>query len=143
MKQIAEHGDFEIYQTSSLEPDFYCGMGRYFADKQIVKELEGPMFNDDSYVWLIAKLDNQVVGFSSCRFDEKGAHFGITYIIPDYRRKGLYRSMFLLKQELCVGRDVRVISGLANPVSKAVFDANGWTVSRQAGKWTYYKKEVA
>ena len=143
MKQVAEHGDYEIYQTSSLESDFYCIMGRYFADKQIVKELEGPMFNDDSYVWLIAMLDNEIVGFSSCRFDDKGAHFGVTYIMPEHRRKGLYRALFMLKQQLCITRDAHTLYGLANPISKALFDANEWIATRQAGKWTHYKKEVA
>lgn len=103
------------------------------------------MFDDESYVWLLAMKDSKIAGFSSCRFDElsKGiAHFGVTYILPEYRRKGLYRHLFDLKEQLCVKHKPQFLRGIANPASKKVFDDHGWSVIRRAGKWTHYQKEI-
>ncbi len=145
MIQVSEHNGYTIFEDDGATPDFYCRVGRFFASKQVVKELEGPMFDDEHYVWLLAIKDGKIAGFSSCRFDEIGkgiAYFGVTYILPEHRRKGLYRHMFQLKERLCIKHKAKVVRGIANPTSKKVFDDCGWTVQRQAGKWTYYQKEV-
>lgn len=143
MIQIDTHNEYEIYQTSRADERFFCEMGRFFCDRQIIKELEGPIFDDDSYTWLVAKLDGIIVGFSGYRIDGKGGHFALTYVMPEHRRKGLYRKMFGIKYRLCASRDVQSVDGVANPLSKAVFDEAGWQVSRVAGKWTHYRKEVS
>lgn len=145
MIRVSSLGKYEIYEDDGATHDFYCRMGRYFANKQIIKELEGPMFDDEYHVWLLAMLKGEIIGFSSCRFDElnKGiANFALTYVFPDHRRKGLYRCMFGIKEQMCINHGAKLIKGLANPLSKAVFDDSGWTATRQAGKWTYYQKEV-
>lgn len=146
MIQITEHNDYTIFEDDGATHDFYCRMGRFFASKQVVKELEGPMFDDEHYVWLLAMKDGKIAGFSSCRLDElnKGiAHFGVTYVLPDHRRKGLYRHMFELKEQLCIKHNPAFLRGLANPLSKKVFEDRGWATTRLAGKWTYYQKEIA
>lgn len=145
MIKASEHNGYTVYEDDGATHDFYCRMGRFFASKQVVKELEGPMYDDEHYVWLLAMQDDRIVGFSSCRFDEmdKGiAHFGVTYILLEHRRKGLYRHLFRLKEALCFRHKPKFIRGIANPVSKVVFDERGWTATRQAGKWTYYQKEI-
>lgn len=145
MIQVSKHGDYTIFEDDGATPDFYCRMGRFFASRQVVKELEGPMFDDVGYVWMIAMKDGKIAGFSSCRLDElnKGiAHFGVTYILLEHRRKGLYRHLFELKEQLCIRHKPKLLRGLANPLSKNVFEQNGWKVQRTAGKWTYYQKEV-
>lgn len=145
MIQVSEHKGYVIYEDDGASSDFYCRMGRFFANKQIIKELEGPMFDDQYHVWLLAMQGDAIVGFSSCRFDEmnKGvAHFALTYVMPDHRRKGLYRCMFSIKQQMCINHNAKFIRGIANPLSKAVFDESGWTAIRQAGKWKHFQKEV-
>jgi len=146
MIQISEHNGYTIFEDDGATHDFYCRMGRFFASKQVVKELEGRLFDDESYVWLLAMKDGKIAGFSSCRLDElsKGiAHFGVTYILPEHRRKGLYRHMFELKEQLCIKHNPAFIRGIANPLSKQVFEERGWTATRVAGKWTHYQKEIA
>ena len=146
MIQVSELSDYRIYEDDGATHDFYCRMGRYFASKQVIKELEGPFFDDEYHIWLLAMAGDSMAGFSSLRLDEmsKGvANFAITYILPDHRRKGLYRHMFSIKEQMCVRHRAKLIKGLANPLSKAVFDEQCWTATRQAGKWTYYQKEIS
>lgn len=145
MIKISDHNGYTIYEDDGATPDFYCRMGRFFASKQVVKEMEGPMFDDEHHVWLLAMKDDKIAGFSSCRFNElpKGvAHFGVTYILPEHRRKGLYRHLFQLKEALCVKHKAKFLRGIANPISKQLFIDCGWAELRQTGKWTHYQKEV-
>lgn len=118
--------------------EFYCRMGRFFANRQIVKELEGPMFDDKSYMWVIASHGDEIAGFSSCYFEDDIARFGVTYVMPDHRRNGLYRHMFALKLAICTDRGAPEIRGLANPIASRMFIENGFAEVRKAGKWTHY-----
>jgi GNAT superfamily N-acetyltransferase len=131
------------YQVTTLAGgtrEFYCRMGQFFASRQVIKELEGPMYDDKSYVWFIATQGSEIVAFSSVRFEEDKniASFGITYVMPAHRRKGLYAHLFALKLAACQDREVREVRGLANPASCAVFERNGFTLARTAGKWSHY-----
>lgn len=140
MKNLNTPKGYQITTLAGGTRDFYCRMGRFFADRQIVKELEGPMFDDASYTWFIATKGDEIVAFSSMRIDEdkQTANFGITYVMPDHRRKGLYAHLFALKLHACQNRGVREVRGLANPASCAVFARHGFAVARTAGKWTHY-----
>lgn len=145
MIQVSEHDGYAIYEDDGASRDFYCRMGHFFASKQIVKELEGPMFDDVHHVWLFAIKDGEIAAFGAVRFDEmsKGiANLTVVYVLPEHRRKGLYRHLFGLREQMCVNRGAKMIRGLANPISKCVFEQSGYTAVRMAGKWTHFQKEV-
>lgn len=145
MIQVSEYKDYKIFEDDGASPDFYCRMGRFFADKQVVKELGGPMFDDVHHVWLIAMQGDEIAGFGAVRLDEmaKGiAHLTVVYILPLHRRKGLYRHLFGLREQMCIRHGAKLIRGLANPTSRAVFVEYGYQVVRTAGKWTHFQKEV-
>lgn len=145
MQKVSEFGEYSIFEDDGASPDFYCRMGRFFASKQVVKELEGPMFDDPSHTWLIAMRDDKIAGFGAVRFDEmrRGiANLTVVYILPEHRRRGLYRHLFGLREQMCVRRGAKFIRGVANPTSKIVFEQFNYTIARVAGKWTHFQKEV-
>lgn len=145
MIEVSEFNGFAIYEDDGASGDFYCRMGRFFASKQVIKELEGPMYDDIHHVWLLAIKDGEIAGFGAVRFDGMSsgvANLTVVYILPAHRRKGLYRHLFTLREQMCVRRGAKVIRGLANPLSKPVFEQNGYQVTRLAGKWTHFQKEV-
>lgn len=138
-------GEYQIYRTSSAGDDqFYCRMGRFFADAGIRKELGGPLTDSPDHVWLVVMRGGEIVAFSSYRFDAaKGvAWFNETYVFPEHRRRGLFGRLFDIKYELCVEAGARVVKGLANTTSRPMFERRGWRVASVRGSWTYYDKEV-
>lgn len=145
MIQVSEFSGYAIYEDDGASHDFYCRMGRFFASKQVVKELEGPMFDDVHHVWLLAIKEGEIAAFGAVRFDEIGkgvANLTVVYVLPEHRRKGLYRHLFSLREQMCINRGAKLIRGLANPISKTVFEQSGYAISRVAGKWTHFQKEV-
>lgn len=138
-------GEYQIYRTSSADDvQFYCRMGRFFADAGIRKELGGPMSDSPNHVWLVVVRGGEIVAFSGCRFnaDRSVAHFTETYVLPEHRRKGLFGRLFDIKYDLCVAAGARVVKGLANAASRPTFERHGWRVASVRGQWTYYDKEV-
>lgn len=141
---------YTIYQDSSAQSGdaFYARMGRFFANGSIHKELGGAMTDSPDHVWLLAyegEEDNrQIVAFSGCRFnaDRSVAWFTETWVDPAHRNNGLFEQMFTLKFRLCVEIGARVVKGLANPASAAMFKRHDWQPTSVRGQWTHYEKHV-
>lgn len=146
MKHLETFNGYSIYQTNSRDnPHFWCEMGRFFADKQIRKELGGPLDDSADHIWLVVKdQTGEIVAFSSCRFnqDRSVAWFNETCVFPLHRRRGLFTRLFELKYRLCVAEGARVVKGLANALSRPMFEKHGWRVASVRGSWTYYEKVV-
>lgn len=145
MKHLEKFGDYDIYQDSRVDSeDFYCRMGRFFADKDIRKALEGPLDDSDQHVWLIAMLDGQIVAISSLQFDpaKSTGIFNETFVYPAHREKGLFARLFDIKYQICVELGAKVVKGLANGKSSGMFELRQWDVTTRRGKWTGFQKKV-
>lgn len=146
MNKIGNYKQYLVYSASSAEDrSVYCEIGPYATSRTAVKELEGPIYDDDSYVWFVVKDGEKTIAISSIDFSriEKGtASFGLTYVNPEYRRQGIYRYLFSLKENACKERGAKSIRGLANPLSAILFEKNGFCVTSERGKWKHYEKEV-
>lgn len=135
-----------VYEIVCVQPDdsgLYRRLGPFATDRQVLKELEGPIYHDLHTVWLFAYHGREIVALSGVRFDSvETASFTLTYVLPDHRRRGLYRSMFGLKLALCQERAVATVKGLANPLSAALFREHDFVEVGQRGKWTHFAKEI-
>lgn len=145
MKFYAEHKGYKVFLASSkADRHFYCQMGRFFADKAVIKELEGPMFDDETHQWLLVKDGLEIIAFSSCRDAGNGIWwFNQTWVAPEYRRQGIYRKLFQLKEGLCKNAGAKMLKGTALTHSKALFEQSGWTVTSTRGpRWTWFEKRI-
>lgn len=145
MKHIETFGDYDIYQDSRVESDdFYCRMGRFFADSDIRKALEGPLDDSDQHTWLIAITGGEIVAISSYQYNPatRLAVFNETYVFPVHRERGLFGRLFDLKYQLCIEAGAKLIRGLANGRSSGLFEDCGWEMVSQRGKWKRFKKVV-
>ena len=144
MKLYGTHRKYKIFLASNKDRHFYCQMGRFFSNYEIIKELEGPIYDADSYQWLLAKDGLEIIAFSSCRDAGNGTWwFNQTWVNPEHRHKGIYRKLFQLKTILCIENGAKVLKGTALTDSKALFEENGWTVTSIRGpRWTWFEKIV-
>lgn len=146
MNKIGNYKQYDIYSACSAQDhSIYCEIGPYATNRAIIKELEGPIYDDSNYIWLVVKDKEKTIAISSIDFSriEKGiAAFGLTYVNSGYRRLGIYRHLFSLKQKTCRDKGAKSIRGLANPLSAILFDQNGFCVTSERGKWKHYEKEI-
>lgn len=146
MKKLKRFGDYSVVQVDQ-DAAFWSAMGPFFTSRQVVKELEGPMYNDDNYTWIIAyDKSGKIAGFTSLNATRIGngiVECTAAYVVAEHRRKGLYRELFRQREMLGFTLGATELRGVANPLSRNVFIAEGWEVVRMAGKWTHFKKVKA
>lgn len=146
MKRIGNFKQYAVLSGSSAEDkSVYCELGPFAMNRQVIKELEGPIYDGDDYVWFVVKDQDRVIAISSIdltRMDKSVAAFGLTYVDPSYRRQGIYRYLFSLKMDACVEKGAKTIKGLANPLSAILFEENKFQVTSERGKWKHYEKDI-
>lgn len=125
--------------------DFYSIMGRFFCDKSVLDELEGPIYNHVGSEWLVVKQNSDsVVAFSSFRPVQNGRWmFGDTWVAPSVRRSGIFGHLFSLRESICIQRGAKELRGLANVLSRPIYERNWYSVTfRRGPRWTGFVKTV-
>jgi hypothetical protein len=148
MIKLTKHGDYEIWMDSSDSSgdEFYKRMGKYFADRQIRKELEEPLSDGPGFRWLIAYKKNEIAGFACLNAEnlEKRGEAWLTYayIFEPHRKNGLHSILFDERIVIAKQMKVKVLRGVANEKSYDVFVKNGFEIQSERGRFTYFKKEM-
>jgi ribosomal protein S18 acetylase RimI-like enzyme len=76
---------------TNQDADFYQMLGPFLSRRGIVKEIGGPVWDDDDRMWSIYERDGHIIGF--CGF--KPGHIGPVYVLPDERGEGFGKAVML------------------------------------------------
>lgn len=146
---IAEHKHYKVYRDSSTESgaEFYARMGKWFSSREIIKEMDGPIYDDSAHVWLLAYAGNELVGFACIDTTHlparKTVELTYAYVFPVHRGKGLHSLLFDLRMTLAYEMGANTIKGLGNGKSNSKFLEHGFEIVRKNGRFTHFKKEIA
>ncbi len=150
MKLFATHETYRIYLDSSAASGntFYCRMGRFFADREIARELAEPLYDSPTSHWLIACDAAGAICAFGCLDGERLARKGEAvmtygYVLAAYRAQGLHTAIFEARLRLAGELGARTVFGVANGRSNATFAKHGFQVVRVNGQYTYYRKELS
>ena len=121
MKLYATHGEYRVYLDSSTESGntFYCRMGRFFADREVAKELAEPLYDSATSLWLMATdaAGNIVAfGYLDTRDMARKGEALVTYgwVAPDHRCAGLHTALFEARLRLAGELGAITVFGVAN-----------------------------
>ncbi len=112
---------------------FYPTIGPFLSRRDIVKELGGPIWDDDDKTWWVAKDDRTVAGFAAACPTPAGIRLLSTYVRPDYRRRGIHRSLLTAQIAAYPGQPLRAT---CTEAALPLFTHHGFTVLRQRGAYT-------
>jgi GNAT superfamily N-acetyltransferase len=127
--------EFDIIRMTNADPRFYHLVGPFLARRAIAKELGGPLWDEDAMRWFIAVgRDQRVYGFGVLREVARVIWFDNTYVLPEWRGRGVYRA--LLSARLAVCPPGSVVRAVATSKSIAALQRRGFTVRRQRGQWS-------
>lgn len=118
---------------TNTSPSLYKLLGPFLARRHIVKEVGGPIWDDDGKQWWAALVGGKVAGFAAARDNERRITFQSAYVLPEHRRQGIYRTLFYARMEAFPGRQIRAVCTAA---SLPLFLGNGFVVARQRGSFT-------
>lgn len=94
----------EIRKYDHGEGDFWQKMGEFFASPEVRRALGRPMSSKPGYVWWVALYGPTVAGFAALAPGRnKSAELCHAYVLPEYRLRGIYRS--LLQARIGYGKE--------------------------------------
>lgn len=111
----------------------------YLEDKAIAKELAITPKLKDNRRWMVAEIDNQIVGFvgvdsiKNCTFPFKGKgmelkHF---YVLPSYRRQGIGSKLLNWTVDYIGGN----IKAIILPSTTGFYERHGFVKHGNRGKY--------
>lgn len=145
MKLIGTYKRFTILHVTEHDRKFYGDMGRFFCNKTILDELEGPIYDDKDHEWLLVKDGLQVIAFASwTRKQHPTIVFGVLWVHPQYRRQGIARELFTHRTVLCQAQGATRLVALANHHSCNLHLTDGWRMTSQRGpRWARFVKNLS
>lgn len=83
-----------IIEMTNRSDQFYLSMGPLLSRREIVKEVGGPIWDDDSKRWfLYMNSHGTVIGFAAMIATEKVVHMCSSWVRPGHRRQGIGASL--------------------------------------------------
>lgn len=123
------------YNEEDQNKEFYAEMGKFFADRGIIKELDCQLYNDKNTTWYISVNENyqEIDGFISIQDKGKYNYIDNFYVVSKYRNKGIGNK--LLKEVIKDYDNIKLIS--RNEAAIHLFRKFGFEEYGQNGR---YKK---
>jgi len=124
-----------ILKNNNQDEKFYAKMGKFFADRSIIKELDCQLYNDNNMIWYLS-INEEIEGFISVQDRGEYNYIDNFYIIPKYRNKGIGK-ILLNKVMLDNTKKIRLIT--RNEIALKMYQNLGFKIYSQNGR--YFKLE--
>lgn len=121
-----------ILSMTNEHPDFYRYAGPFLSRREIVKEMGGPVWDEDGKLWFFAVHNELVLGFATMTIKDTLAVFDEAYIQPEYRHQGLHADLIDARLAHCPKGTT--IQTLIFNKSLDEYLKRGFTVKRVVGK---------
>lgn len=79
-------------------------MAPHLGDRAVELALDSPCADEPGKVWLVATIGGEVAGWSAAVPGEAEVRLATSYVLPEFRRRGVYRALFAARLEMFAGR---------------------------------------
>ncbi len=128
--------------SSGINPEeFYIKLGPFLGSRDVRKEFDGyPLSNADDWVWLLAEDNGEIVGFVSIEPKNKVLQISAGYVVPLYRRKGVYKRLI---KEAVKFAGSRAMDVTTREYLVPLFEKAGFRALKMKGKkWRHMRRVV-
>lgn len=109
---------------------FYETMGRYFADRSFIKEMDCQLY-DDGFDWFLWYEDNKLCGFASVENRKHYNYLDNFYVFCQYRNKGIGQN--IIRAVLNEYSNVKLIT--RNDYALKIFERLGFKETGRNGRY--------
>ena len=125
------------FDSDSQDFNFYGIMGKYFASREIGKELGSQVYNERDSLWYLLYDKSHLLGFCSLFQRTNYLILDNVFVRSEYRNRGY--ATFLIQSVLeDQSKPIKLIS--QNPVSNHIYEKFGFEQIGQRGKWCIYMR---
>lgn len=122
-----------IRLMTNRQGGFYELLGPILSRREVVKELGGPIWDDDGKTWSIAISQSKIVGCVGVLAGKVQS----LYVVPDRRREGI--ATRLLEKALATA-SAEKFTTTATPLSVPAFAAQGFVAVGERGCYTLMER---
>lgn len=122
--------------------NFWYRMGKFFASKQIHKELDVPLLSDDNYYWFVCVFNNDIVGFAALEIKTNYGILKHAYVLSGFRKQGIYSHLLKMRVNKAKQLKLSYIKTTAAPTTAKAFNNLGFIQTSINGKYTNYRLEL-
>lgn len=117
--------------------ELWCTLGQFFCDRDVIREMAGPLYSGDGVTWFVARDGRRVVGFCSLRETRNAYWYDYLYTVPDRRGEGIASVLAAARERHVAALEARPIM-VACPAKRwHHYETRGWTVRSRRGAWIY------
>jgi GNAT superfamily N-acetyltransferase len=102
-------------------------------DKSVYEELGYPVYSDFNHTWYLLYDEGILIGFCAVVDKKNYTSFNHDYILPEYRNKGLYDTLFRARIEDISGK----IKAVSTRKSINTFLRYGFEIKRKTKNYTF------
>jgi ribosomal protein S18 acetylase RimI-like enzyme len=130
----------KIRKMTNESPGFYETLGPYLANREVIRDLGIPPWDDDGKAWFVATKGRRVLGF--CAYTRTGAkvHLESAYVVPEARGAGVYDALFRARLEDIEGP--ATMRSTIRPAALKEFQSHGFRVVRRLKNYVVVEKEL-
>lgn len=126
----------EIVRITNTDAEFYRLMGPFLSRREIVRELNGPVWDEDGRVWWIALVNGSVAAFLGVKWLGDALEIGSCYTLPKYRKQGLMEALIRTLLERVNGP----FKAVANNNSFPLFMKLGFVKTGMRGRYNLVRR---
>lgn len=130
--------NIKIY--TNFTDDFCIKMCKYFADKNIIKELDNQIYSDNDMLWFIYEEDNILKCFLSIKDLTSHYYLDNFYTIPKYRGIGIAKYLLHYVLNYINNKPIKLVT--RNDIALQLYLKNDFIVYKQIGRYKYLIREV-
>ena len=135
--------NYNIVTLYGKSKEVYNKIGPFAMDRQVIRELDGyPILADDDMVWFVAMDGNKVIGFSAVKKHKSFSEFTYFYVIPEYRKQGILKTLFDECMKYAKRNDIKSIKADCTEICLKVFKKAKFKVVKEFQNWTKVEMEL-
>ena len=129
---VHQHGD----------ADLWCWLGAFATDREVLRELGGPIYSTEGSVWFVAEDDaGEVVGWASLRVSGETLWYDYGYVVPAKRGKGIFGRIARVRD-----RHARRIEAQRQRIVVRAdrwkhYAQRGWKIMSRRGSWVHAERQ--
>lgn len=127
-----------VYKTQ--DKHFYSFMGKYFASREIAKELDNQIYNEENTTWFV-HMDNEeeVRGFVSMERKKDHVYLDNFYVLKEHRGTDVGTDLLNYVLEDFKNETIKLIT--RNEIALKMFTSKGFETYRKNGRYHYMSRE--
>lgn len=112
-------------------------IGRFSMNPEVIREMGGyPILTSEKMRWWVAIAEKKVIGFAAVKETAKHLMFTYSYVIPEWRRKGVYKATVAARMEWAKANGYKTIKADCTEFSLPYLLKLGFVKIQEFKGWT-------